>query len=31
MRQQKLSPFELMFGRVPKLHIDLVYDQTDSE
>ena len=27
----KLSPLELMFGRVPKLQIDLVNDQTDSD
>ena len=27
----KLSPFEPMFGRIPKIQIDLVYDQIDSE
>ena len=27
----KLSLFELMFGRIPKLPIDLVYDQVNSE
>ena len=27
----KFSPFELMFGRIPKFPIDLVYDQTNSE
>ena len=26
----KFSPFELMFGRIPKLPINLVYNQTDS-
>ena len=26
----KFLPFELMFGGIPKLPIDLVYDQTDS-
>ena len=27
----KCTPFELMFGRIPKLPIDLVYDQTNAE
>ena len=27
----KFSPFELMFGRIPKFSIDLVYDQTDYD
>ena len=27
----KCSSFELMFGRIPKLPIDLVYDQTNAE
>ena len=27
----KFLPFELMFRRIPKLPIDLVYDQTDSD
>ena len=27
----KFSPFELMFGLIPKLPIDLVYEQTDSD
>ena len=27
----KFSPFELMFGRIPKMPIDLIYDQTDSD
>ena len=27
----KFLPFELMFGRIPKFLIDLLYDQTDSD
>ena len=27
----KFSPFELMFGQIPQLPIDQVYDQTNSD